>query len=121
MLYNDEKSSSMQEEKRKTFQLDGDLFTVPYHFDEDAGVFIGLFSSFAEELRYTPNGRPRRNAVNTGCPYAAGDYDGCGSCLYLIKVFPEDIIGVCFHERLRSRASPRRSAPASDIPVSTGH
>ena len=36
----------MREEKLKTFQLDGDLFTVPYRFDEGAGIFIGLFPSF---------------------------------------------------------------------------
>ena len=111
----------MREEKLKTFQLDGDLFTVAYRFDEGAGIFIGLFPSFEEEPRYTPNGRPWKNAVNTGCPYATGDYDDCGSCPYLIKASPEDIIGVCFHERLCSRASPRGSDPASDLMVSTGH
>lgn len=111
----------MREEKLKTFQLDGDLFTVPYHFDEGAGIFIGLFPSFEEEPRYTPNDRPWKNAVSIGCPYAAGDYDDCGSCPYLVKANPQDIIGVCFHERLRSRASPRGSDPASDLTVSTGH
>ena len=104
----------MQEEKLKTFRIDGDRFIVLYHYDEDAEIFIGQFPSFEEVPRYTPNGRPWKNAVNTGCPYAAGDYDDCGSCPYLIKAGSQDIIGVCFHERLRSRASPGKSDPAGN-------
>ena len=111
----------MQGEKLKTFQVDGDLFTVSYHYDEDAEIFIGQFPSFEEEPRYTPNGRPWKNAVNTGCPYAAGEYDDCGSCPYLIKASPQDIIGVCFYERLRSGISPEESDPAGDITAPTGH
>ena len=111
----------MQREKQRTFQLDGDLFTVSYHYDEDADIYIGQFPSFEEDPRYTPNGRPWKNAVSIGCPYAAGDYDDCGSCPYLIKADPQDIIGVCFHERLCSRASPGGSDPADDSTAPNGH
>ena len=111
----------MQREKQRTFQLDGDLFTVSYHYDEDADIYIGQFPSFEEDPRYTHNGRPWKNAVSIGCPYAAGDYDDCGSCPYLIKADPRDLIGVCFHERLCSRASPGGSDPADDSTVPTGH
>ena len=104
----------MQKEKLKTFQVDGDRFTVPYHFDERSDIFIGQFPSFEEEPRNTPNGRPWKNAVSIGCPYAAGDYDDCGSCPYLVKANPQDIIGVCFHERLRSSASPEASDPSGE-------
>ena len=72
----------MQEEKLKTFQVDGDRFAVPYHFDERSDIFIGQFPSFEEEPRYTPNGRPWKNAVSIGCPYAAGDYDACDGQIY---------------------------------------
>ena len=111
----------MQEERRKTFQVDGDRFTVPYHYDEGAKIFIGQFPEFEEEPRYTPSGRPWKNAVTVGCHYAAGDYDDCGSCPHLIKADPRDIIGVCFHERLRSRASPETSDPAGDATPPTDH
>ena len=97
----------MKREKRKTFQVDGDRITVPYHYDEEADIFIGQFPEFEEEPRYTPNGRPWKSVVSVGCPYSAGDFDDCGSCPYLIKAHARDIIGVCFHERMRSRASPQ--------------
>ena len=111
----------MQKEKLKTFQVDGDRFTVPYHFDERSDIFIGQFPSFEEEPRYTPNGRPWKNAVSIGCPYAAGDYNDCGSCPYLVKANPQDIIGVCFHERLRSSASPEASDPSGETTAPTDH
>ena len=104
----------MQEEKLKTFRIDGDRFIVLYHYDEGAEIFIGQFPSFEEEPRYTPHGRPWKNAVSIGCPYATGEYDDCGSCPYLIKEDPQDIIGVCFHERMRNRASPEKTDPAGN-------
>ena len=97
----------MERARRKIYQIDGDRITVPYHYDEEAEIFIGQFPEFEEEPRYTPNGRPWKSVVSVGCPYAAGDYDDCGSCPYLVKAQDGDIIGVCFHERLRSRASPQ--------------
>ena len=111
----------MQRENLRTFRIDDDMLTVPYHCDKDTGLLIGQFPAFEEEPRYTPNGRPWKNAVSTGCPYAAGGYDDCGSCPYLIKADPRDIIGVCFHERLCSRASPGGSDPADDSTAPTGH
>ena len=111
----------MQGEKLKTFRIDDDVLTVSYHYDQDTALFIGQFPEFEEEPRYTPHGRPWKNAVSTGCPYAAGDYDDCGSCPYLVKAEPTDIIGVCFHERLRSRASPEEATPGSDTTQSTGY
>lgn len=95
----------MKRTRLKTFHIDGDLLAVPHHYDESAGIFIGQFPEFEEYPRYTPNGRPWKSVVSIGCPHAAGDYDDCGSCPYLIKAGPQDVIGVCFHERLRSRAS----------------
>lgn len=103
----------MQKTRLKTFHIDGDLLTVSYYYDEDAKIFIGQFPEFDDEPRYTPNGRPWKSAVSIGCPHAAGAYDDCGSCPYLIKAGPQDIIGVCFHERLRSRTAPEGNNPAS--------
>lgn len=102
----------MEIEKRKTFRVDSDQFTVSFCYDEDAKIFIGQYPSFEEEPRYTPNGRPWKNAVSTGCPYAAGDYDDCGSCPNLVKADQTDLIGVCFHERMCNRASPEKCDPA---------
>lgn len=103
---NREGGSLVQREQLKTFHVDDDLLTVPYYYDEDAEIFIGRFPEFDVDPRYTPNGRPWKSAVSDSCPYASGDYNDCGSCPYLIKEEPRDIIGVCFHESLRSRASP---------------
>lgn len=101
----------MRGEKLQTFHIDGDRLTVPYRYDEGARIYIGLFPEFEEEPRYTPNGRPWKSVVSIGCPHAAGEYDDCGSCPHLMKAGPQDIIGVCFHEKLRSRAQIR--APES--------
>ena len=95
----------MQRERLKTFHVDDDQLTVPYHYDEKAKIFIGQFPEFEAEPRFTPNGRPWKSVISDSCPYAAGDDDDCGSCPYLIREDPRDIIGVCFHEGLRSRAS----------------
>ena len=84
----------MQRENLRTFRIDDDMLTVPYHCDKDTGLLIGQFPEFEEEPRYTPNGIPWKNAVSTGCPYAAGGYDDCGSCPYRVKAEPRDIIGV---------------------------
>lgn len=110
----------MHRETQKTFRIDDDALTVPYHYDRDTALLIGQFPAFEEEPRYTPNGRPWKNAVTTGCPHAAGGYDDCGSCPYLIKADPRDIIGVCFHEKLRSRASPGKAALGNNNPQPVG-
>lgn len=110
----------MDKERLRTFFIDGDQLTVKYHYDEKAEIFIGQFPEFEEEPRYTPNGRPWKSAVSIGCPFAKGQYDDCGSCPCLIKAEPHDIIGVCFHEGLRSRASPEKK-PVSDISALTGN
>lgn len=101
----------MQRQQLKTFHVDGDLLTVLYLYDEHARMFIGQFPDFDAEPRFTPNGRPWMNAVSDSCPYATDDYGDCGSCPYLIKEDARDIIGVCFHEKLRSRASPGEAEP----------
>lgn len=54
----------MQTEQWKTFCVDDDLLTVPYHYDEGAKLFIGQFPEFNVEPRYTPNGRPWKNVVS---------------------------------------------------------
>ena len=56
----------MQRENLRTFRIDDDMLTVPYHCDKDTGLLIGQFPEFEEEPRYTPNGRPWKNAVSTG-------------------------------------------------------
>ena len=111
----------MQRENLRTFRIDDDMLTVPYHCDKDTGILIGQFPEFEEEPRYTPNGRPWKNAVSTGCPYAAGGYDDCGSCPHLIKADPRDIIGVCFHERLSRGASPGETPAGRDTTQPGGY
>ena len=111
----------MEKERLKTFHIDGDLLTVPYHYDEDAEIFIGQFPEFDAEPRYTPNGRPWKSVVSDRCPYAAGEYDDCGSCPYLTKEDPQDIIGVCFYEKLKKQSFRESCGADRVITESTGY
>ena len=110
----------MQPDQQKLFRVDGDVLAVTYHYDEETALYFGRFPAFEEEPRYTPHGRPWKNAVSTGCPYAAGEYDDCGSCPHLIRAEARDIIGVCFHEKLHSRASPGTILSAGEIMQPSG-
>ena len=111
----------MQGDGLKDFRVDDDTLTVPYHYDRDSALLIGQFPEFEETPRYTSHGRPWKNAVTTGCPYAAGEYDDCGSCPFLVKADPRDIIGVCFHERLRRGASPGETPAGRDTTQPGGY
>lgn len=111
----------MQGDGLKDFRVDDDTLTVPYHYDRDSALLIGQFPEFEEAPRYTSHGRPWKNAVTTGCPYAAGEYDDCGSCPFLVKADPRDIIGVCFHERLRRGASPGETPAGRDTTQPGGY
>ena len=111
----------MQGDGMKEFRVDDDTLTVPYHYDRDSALLIGQFPEFEETPRYTSHGRPWKNAVTTGCPYAAGEYDDCGSCPFLVKADPRDIIGVCFHERLRRGASPGETPAGRDTTQPGGY
>ena len=105
----------MQKETWKTFRIDDDVLTVPFHYDRDTTLLLGQFPEFEEKPRYTPHGRPWKNIISTGCPYAAGDYDDCGSCPCLVKADSGDIIGVCFHEKMHRGAAPEKASPSCDI------
>lgn len=69
--------------------------------EETTGLFLADYPDFEETPRYTPSGRPWRSVVSTGCPYAAGEYDDCGSCPHLMKQNRGDLIGVCCHLSMR--------------------
>lgn len=98
----------MSKERLKTFQVAGDLLEVPYHYDEQMTLWLGQFPDFEANPHYTPEGRPWKSVVTTGCPYSTGAYDDCGSCMYLIKGDAQDIIGVCFYEGLCRRENPAK-------------
>ncbi len=88
--------------KLKTICVDGDSITVPFTLDSRSRVWIGEYPFFKEEPRFTPSGRPWRNASYTGCPHhESSDYNDCGTCHHLKKEEPTDLVGVCFHEKLR--------------------
>lgn len=91
----------MEKKEKRTFRIDGDTLEVEFQYDADWKVWLGDFPYFAEEPRYTPSGRPWRNAIHEGCQHASAPGETCGVCSHLKRQSPGDMIGVCFHEGVR--------------------
>lgn len=88
--------------KVRNIHVDGDSIAVSFTYDEQFGVWLGEYPFFKEEPRYTPAGRPWRNVSFSECPYhGSSEYNDCGTCHHLKKAESTDLIGVCFHEKLR--------------------
>lgn len=86
----------------RTICMDGDSIDVTFRYDEQWEVWIGEHPFFKEEPRYTPSGRPWRNAVYNECPHHGGEkYNDCGTCPHFKKQNTKDLIGVCFNDALR--------------------
>lgn len=56
------------EYKTRSISVDDDVIEVRFHYDELCGVWLGDYPYFAEEPRWTPNGRPWMNACYTEVP-----------------------------------------------------
>lgn len=91
----------MCSQKSRIYCLDNDTLVVNYKFDKEAQMFLGDYPDFSETPRFTPNGRPWRNAFYTECKYSSENYGDCGTCKFFIKENPQDIIGVCYNQALR--------------------
>ncbi len=88
--------------KVRSICVDGDSIAVTFTYDDQFGVWLGEYPFFKEEPRYTPFGRPWRNVSFTECPHHdSSSYNDCGTCHHLKKAEATDLIGVCFHEKLR--------------------
>lgn len=87
----------MVKKETRTFLIDGDALEVEFRYDEEWHVWLGNYPYFDAEPRYTPSGRPWRNVIHEGCPYASE----CGVCTHLQRQSPSDMIGVCFHEEYK--------------------
>lgn len=83
---------------RKYIQLDDDILEILYTYNENLDKYFGDYPDFKENPRYTPNGKPWVNVMDSDCPYHTGEYGDCGLCPYLKKANPKDIIGICTHE-----------------------
>jgi len=90
--------------ERRAFCVDFDTVYVDFVYDEKFDVWLGNFPCFDEEPRITKNGRLWKNVSSTDCPYAPPQYLDCGTCSYLKKQDPKDMIGVCFNEKLQLKA-----------------
>lgn len=88
----------MVRKETRTFLIDGDALKVEFRYDEEWKVWLGNYPYFEDEPRYTPSGRPWRNVIHEGCPYASATGESCSVCVYLQRQSPGDMIGVCFHE-----------------------
>lgn len=91
----------MEKTKIRTYELDGDSLEVTYRYDEDVGMYLGDYPDFAEEPRYTPDGKPWVTVFKEGCPYADKEFNDCGSCSFLEREQPGDLIGICNHKDCR--------------------
>lgn len=91
----------MECKKRRIFQIDGDFLEVLFYYDEGSGHYFGEYPDFEETPRYTPNGRKWVNVTIVGCPYAEEDFDDCGSCRYMKREHPTDLIGVCGNDCMK--------------------
>lgn len=91
----------MAKTERRAFCVDSDTVHVDFVYDEEFGIWIGDFPCFDEEPRMTANGRLWKNVSFTDCPYAPKDFFDCGTCSYLKKQDPKDMIGVCYNDALR--------------------
>lgn len=90
------------EYKTRVIRVDDDALEIRFRYDELCGVWLGDYPYFIEEPRFTPGGRPWRNACYTECPYAAPHpHDDCSSCPHFTREQPNDRIGVCFHDALQ--------------------
>ena len=95
----------MRDEKKKmlrTIRVDEDALEVMFLYDDQWKIWIGQYPFFKEDPRYTPSGRPWRNAIFTECLHHGGEGNNdCGSCPHFRKQDHKDLIGVCFNEKLR--------------------
>ena len=84
----------------RIYALEGDTLEIVFRYDELSKKFLGDYPDFEDSVRYTPCGSPWVNVTSTGCPYAEGEDDDCGSCKYLQKEEEKDIIGICTNKLL---------------------
>lgn len=91
----------MECKKRRIYHVDGDFLEVVFYYDEESDQYFGEYPDFEGLPRYTPNGRPWVNVTIVGCPHAEKDYDDCGSCRYMRREQPMDLIGVCENDNYR--------------------
>ena len=85
----------------RTYHIDGDTLEASSHYDEGCSLWLEDYIDFDSAPRYTAQGRPWRSVTNTDCPYAPAEYHDCGTCRYLKKELPNDLIGVCYHPDLK--------------------
>ncbi len=89
----------MNENRVRSIELDGDVLTLEFHYDWKYDVWHGDYPDFEEEPRFTPRGSPWVNVISDSCEYMKGECEDCGSCKYLKKEKPSDLIGICTNEK----------------------
>lgn len=95
----------MVQVKNRIISLDGDEVEVAFTYDSKRKVWNGDYPDFEEEPKFTPNGRPWVNVISDACAYAASESEDCGSCKYLIKNSPTDLIGICVNQKMKKPSS----------------
>ncbi len=93
----------MLKTKKREYTLDGDSLIATLFFDEESGLWIEEYLDLETVARYTPLGRRWKSVTSEGCPYAHPVYKDCGTCEFLVKELPEDLIGICSHPDFRKK------------------
>ena len=80
----------------RKYRIDGDELEIIERFHQPSGNWIGDFSVFDEDVRYTPNGRPWVDITcGEECPHCDAWNNG-GKCSFFKREQEKDLIGVCF-------------------------
>lgn len=88
----------MKQTRIRVYANDGDTVHITESLHETSGMWIGDFTAFDAEERYTPNGRPWVDITcGEECPYCDSGNDG-SKCSYFGREREKDLIGVCFHD-----------------------
>lgn len=90
--------------RTRIYTLDGDSLETVSRYDEDSGLWIEDYIDFETVPRYTSGGRPWKSVTTTDCPYSDPVFRDCGTCPWLVKEEPTDLIGICTHEQMRCKA-----------------
>ena len=93
----------MEQTRIRIYHIDGDTLEVLFEFQEPCGAWIGDYPYFEDEPRHTPAGRPWKNVTHDGCLHAQHRMRDCGTCPHLKREQQTDLIGVCYHEKMRLR------------------
>lgn len=89
--------------KSRKIEIDGDSVTVKFKYDKKGNTWHGDYPDFEETPRHTKDDRPWVNVISDACIHMEGEYEDCGSCRFLKKERPSDLIGMCMNDNMKKQ------------------